>query len=91
MIFRTKKYKILLCSKNNRLIFLPLEFIALHEYMGSRDSAVGIATGYRLDFESRWRQEFSPVHVVQTSSGVHPTSYPMGIGGCFSGGKAAVA
>jgi hypothetical protein len=37
---------------------------------------VGIATGYGLDdrgseFESRWGQEFSLLHVVQTGSGVH--------------------
>jgi hypothetical protein len=29
------------------------------------------------------------VHVVQTSSGVHPASYPMGIGGSFPKDKAA--
>jgi hypothetical protein len=27
------------------------------------------------------------VHVVQTGSGVHPTSHPMGIGGSFLGVK----
>jgi hypothetical protein len=48
------------------------------------DSAVGIVTGYGLDdrgseFESRWGQEFSLLH-VQTGSQVHPTSYPMGTG-----------
>jgi hypothetical protein len=48
-----------------------------------RDSAVGIATGYGLDyrgseFESLWGQEFSCVRVVQTGSGVHPSSYPVG-------------
>jgi hypothetical protein len=53
---------------------------------GGRDSVVGIATGYRLDewgldFESQWGQEFSVLHVVQTGSGVHPTSYPMGTQG----------
>jgi hypothetical protein len=37
------------------------------------------------EFESRWGQEFS--HVVQTGSGVHPTSYPMGTGGFFLGVK----
>jgi hypothetical protein len=54
--------------------------------MRIRDSAVGIATGYRLDDRgvgvrvlAGWR--FSLLHVVQTGSGVHPTSYPMGIGG----------
>jgi hypothetical protein len=28
------------------------------------------------------------LHVVQTSSGAHPASYPMVTGGSFSGGKA---
>jgi hypothetical protein len=62
----------------------------------SRDSAVGIATGYVLDDQGvgvrvPLGKEFSLLHVVQTGSGVHPTSYPMGTGGSFSGGKAARA
>jgi hypothetical protein len=40
------------------------------------------------EFESRWGQEFSLLHVVQTGSGAHPVSYPMGPGGYFPGGKA---
>jgi hypothetical protein len=50
----------------------------------SRDSSVGIATRYGLDdqggreFESLWGQKFSLLHIVQTGSGVHPTSYKMG-------------
>jgi hypothetical protein len=36
----------------------------------------------RKTFESREGQEFS-LHVVQTGSGVHPTSYPMGTGDSF--------
>jgi hypothetical protein len=49
---------------------------------------VGIATGYGLTTEGselkfRWGQEFSLLHVVQTCSGVHPTSYPIGTGGSF--------
>jgi hypothetical protein len=53
-------------------------------------------TGYGLDdkgleFESRWGQELSLLYVVQTGSGVHPASYLMGIGGSFTGGKAAGA
>jgi hypothetical protein len=56
----------------------------------SRDSSVGTATGYGLEtkgseFESRWGQEFSLLHVVQTGSGAHSTSYPMGIGGKAAG------
>jgi hypothetical protein len=51
----------------------------------SRDSSVGIATGYGLEdggvgVRVPVRQQFSLLHVVQTSSGVHPTSYP-GVGG----------
>jgi hypothetical protein len=32
--------------------------------------------------------EFSLYHRVQTGSGVHPTSYPMGTRGSFPGDKA---
>jgi hypothetical protein len=34
-------------------------------------------------------RDFSP-HLVQTGSGAHPVSYPVGTGGSFPGGKAAV-
>jgi hypothetical protein len=57
----------------------------------------GIATGYGLDdqggreFESRQGQNFSLLHIVQTGSGVHPTSYKMSTGGFFPGGKVAGA
>jgi hypothetical protein len=30
------------------------------------------------EFESQWSQEFSFFYVIQTGSGVYPTSYPMG-------------
>jgi hypothetical protein len=36
---------------------------------------------------SRKGEEFALLHVVQTGSGVHPTSYPMGTGDYFSGVK----
>jgi hypothetical protein len=58
---------------------------------GSRDSLVGIATGYGLDdrgFGVRvpvGSRIFSSSHRPR----VHPTSYPMGTGGYFPGGKAA--
>jgi hypothetical protein len=60
-----------------------------------RDSSVGIAAGYGLEdggvgVQVLVRQEFSLLHVVHTSFGVHPTSYTMGIGGSLLGGKAAV-
>jgi hypothetical protein len=34
---------------------------------------------------------FSPHHRIQTDSGAHPTSYPMGTRGSFPGGKVAGA
>jgi hypothetical protein len=43
------------------------------------------------EFESRYGQECSLLHVSQTGSGTHPASYQMGTGGSFPGGKAAEA
>jgi hypothetical protein len=56
-----------------------------------RDTAVGIATGYGLH-DQRGRNS-SPdrvksfLHLVQTGSGVHPTSYLMGTGALSPGVK----
>jgi hypothetical protein len=33
-----------------------------------------------LEFESQYGQESSLLHIVQITSGVHPSSYPMGTG-----------
>jgi hypothetical protein len=46
----------------------------------SLNSSVDIATK-ESEFETQKGQDFSLLHVVQTGSGVHPTSYPMGTGG----------
>jgi hypothetical protein len=54
--------------------------------MESRDSSVGIATGYGLN-----DQGVGVLHAVQTCSGAHPVSYPMGTGVCFPRGEAAVS
>jgi hypothetical protein len=61
------------------------------------DSSVSIATGYGLDnqmirvrFLAR-AGYFSLQHQVQTDSGAHPASYPMGMRCSFTGGKAAGA
>jgi hypothetical protein len=64
------------------------------EGAGIAQSVWRLATGWMtegLEFGSLYGQEFSVLHVVQTGSGVHPTSYPMGNGGSFLGGKAAEA
>jgi hypothetical protein len=62
----------------------------------SRGSSVGIATCYGPDIREvgvrvAAESKFSLLHVVQTGSGVHATSYPMSAGGSFPGGKAAGA
>jgi hypothetical protein len=53
-----------------------------------------MANGYGLDDEGvkssyLSSQEFSLLHVVQTGSGAHPASHPMGMGGSFSGGPSS--
>jgi hypothetical protein len=60
----------------------------------SRGSAVGIVTAYGLDDRGVGVRVpvgsgFSLLHIVQTGSGAHAASYPMGTGGSFPGGKAA--
>jgi hypothetical protein len=57
-----------------------------------RDSSVGIVMGYGLDgpVSIPGRQDFL-LHRVQTDSGFHPVSYPMGTGGFFPWSKAAAA
>jgi hypothetical protein len=55
----------------------------------SRDSAVGIATSYWLDgrgsIPGRDKRLY-PLHSIQTGSGAHPVSYPMGTGWLFPRG-----
>jgi hypothetical protein len=61
---------------------------------GLAQSVWRLATGWTAEgseLESQKGQDFSPLHVVQTRSGAHPASCPVGTGGSFSGGKAAGA
>jgi hypothetical protein len=56
----------------------------------SRDSTVGIVTGYMLDGQGSIfdrSRDLSLLHNIQTGSGVHPSSYPIGVGGPFLGGN----
>jgi hypothetical protein len=60
----------------------------------SRDNAVGIrlATGWTTEGRSSSPGSVKNfLHVVQTGSGAHPASYPMGTRGSFPEGKAAGA
>jgi hypothetical protein len=69
-------------SVGNGLNFLSRLLLLL--YYGNRDNSIGIAIGYGLDD----RGSISGSARI-FSSGAHPTSYTMGTGGSFLGGKAA--
>jgi hypothetical protein len=60
-----------------------------------RDSTVDIATGYWMNDGGFGVKSPGSVknflHDVQTGSGAHPASYPMGMWASFSGSKAAGA
>jgi hypothetical protein len=43
-------------------------------------------TTEKSEFESLKEENSIPLHVVETGSDGHPTSYPMDIGDSFSGG-----
>jgi hypothetical protein len=62
-----------------------------HQGSGSSVSIVIILQCERPGFGSRYGQggDFLFCHHVQTGSGAHPASYPMGTGGFFSGSKVA--
>jgi hypothetical protein len=78
-------------------IFSSLRSLILTLSMQNCDTSVVIALGYGLDDRgSRVRfparaGNFSLYHGVQTGSGAHPASYPMGTRGSFPGGKAVEA
>jgi hypothetical protein len=73
--------------------FLLLED-SLYLILMTRGSSGSIVSEYRLDdrvIEVRSpteAEDFSSSPCVQTGSGAHPASYPMGTGGSFPGGKA---
>jgi hypothetical protein len=80
----------------NRFPFHPSSILKRSSVQraGIVQSVQQLATGWMTrgsEFESRAGQEFSPLHIIQTSSGVHPSSYPMGTGGSFPRGKATRA
>jgi hypothetical protein len=62
--------------------------------MGSRVSSGSIVSDYGLDDRAigvrspAGAKYFSSILCVQTGSGAHPASSPMGTGGPFPGGKA---
>jgi hypothetical protein len=78
-----------LCHYISVWLFIPVLFVSR-----SRGSLVSIVSGYGVDdrvIEVRspaGAKNFSSSLCVQTGSGAHPASCPVGTGGPFPGGKA---
>jgi hypothetical protein len=81
-----------------------LEFSVVHYkemflYSYLHFTRAGIAQWYSAELRAEWTGvrvpagtgNFSLHHRVQTGSGAHPASYPVGTRCCFPGGKAAGA
>jgi hypothetical protein len=62
---------------------VPLDAVFDNIYRNGKEYG-GLATGWMTEAKG---QEFSLLHVVQTGSEVHPTSYPVSTVGSFPGGK----
>jgi hypothetical protein len=79
----------------NLFHFLPINLGQLNQGGRSRVSSGSIVSDYGLDNRAIWvrslagAENFSSILCVQTGSGVHPASCPMGTGGPFPGGKSA--
>jgi hypothetical protein len=67
--------------------FETLKFSGATEDNWSRDSSVGITMGWISRVRFPTVQEFPLLDSIQTNSGAHPASYPMGTGYSFPGGK----
>jgi hypothetical protein len=77
---------------NGRKVNRFLQYRIKGVYVGG--SSVGIATGYRPDGHGSIpgrESYFSLLHSVQTGSGAHPASCPIGPGDSFHGSKEAGA
>jgi hypothetical protein len=62
----------------------------LGSWLTDGSEVVRLAMGWttrKSEFVFQWGQEFSLLHIIQTSYGAHPASYPIGTGGSFPRGK----
>jgi hypothetical protein len=81
-------------SHNFNLFNYTLFFIQLWVKIRRRISSVSIVSDYGLDDRvigvrsPAETKDFSSILCVQTGSGAHPASYPIGTEGPFHGGKA---
>jgi hypothetical protein len=89
-------YWLLECCKSDiKPISKKLIIMCSCGHSNSQGSSVSIVTSYGIDNQGSRVQflvgagNFSLCHCVQTSSGAHPASYPMGTWGSFPRGKVA--
>jgi hypothetical protein len=70
------------------VLCIYIYYIYLQDFW-SRDSSVGIATGWTAGL--RFLAGAGDFSLLQIGSGANSASYPIGSGGSFPGGKAALA
>jgi hypothetical protein len=83
-------------SLHNKLcigLYLKVHSGMAKKYSNKNKPFICVAMGWVigvLGFDSRWGWEYFLDHLVQNSSGAHPTSYPVGTRGSFPGSKTGV-
>jgi hypothetical protein len=81
-------------AKNNPLRWQIDLCVRLSAYVGARISQAvqQLVTGLMPEgsqFEFWQQKQYSLLHIIQTTSGIHTASYTMGTKGSFLGGEAA--
>jgi hypothetical protein len=74
-----------------RFLRVPVTGVYSKVYYHLQEPVQRLAERARDRSSSAGRVRISLLHAVQTGSGIHPISYPMGNGGSFPGGKATGA
>jgi hypothetical protein len=72
-LFKKKVTLIVVSSKCNKIMISSIHL-----------QGVGIAVGW-MGFNSQQGKDFSLLYGIQTDTGAHPASYPMGTGGKMAG------
>jgi hypothetical protein len=77
--------------KDPRLLWKSVTISEIFKFQFSQDSSVGIAMGYVIEVRGSIlgsTNHFFLLYSIQTGSGAHPGSYPMGTGSSIPGAKA---
>jgi hypothetical protein len=77
----------LYCQPRRRLTVFNVRLICIFRIIVLSSRYSDELRAGRPGFDSRQGQDFSRLHNVQTGSGAHPATYPMGTGAIFPGVK----